>query len=94
MKKHDENKDVRLLSRIAKISNDKTIKISKSQTIGIHAWAKIDYLTHYCGYVLIWDNSAGIGMSLSASERADNVKKNAKKAAKRENTNTKSKKMK
>lgn len=57
MKKHDENKDLKLLSKIAKIDERmKTISISKSQVIGNKRWGRLDYLTHYCGYVLIWNS--------------------------------------
>ena len=60
-KKHDENKDVRLVGRIAKISPyDKTIRVSKSQPIGIKTLGRIDFLTHYCGYVLIYDGTISI----------------------------------
>ena len=86
MAKHDENKDVRALSRIAKITNDKQIKISKTQTIGIKQWGRIDFLTHYCGYFLIWDNSAGTGI---AANSADNAERNKKRASKRENKQAK-----
>lgn len=59
MAKHDENKDLKSFARIGKVSlNDKTLRASKNATIGIHLWGKIDYLTKYCGWHLIWDNSA------------------------------------
>ena len=58
MAKHDENKDLRLFSRIGKVNiGSKTLKASKSTIIGIRMWGRIDYLTHYCGYHFIWDNS-------------------------------------
>lgn len=64
MAKHDENKDLRSFSRIGKVSpGDKTLRASKNATIGIHVWGKIDFLTHYCGWHFIWDNSAGVGMA-------------------------------
>ena len=60
--KHDENKDLRCVARIAKINlGDKTIQASKSATIGIHMWGRIDFLTNYCGWHFIWNNSAGVG---------------------------------
>lgn len=59
MSKHDENKDVRLLSKIAKIDERmKTIQIAKSQLIGNKRWGRIDFLTHYCGYKIIWSSTA------------------------------------
>ena len=66
MAKHDENKDLKSFSRIGKVSlGDKTLRASKNATIGIHMWGKIDFLTHYCGWHFIWDNSAGVGMTKS-----------------------------
>lgn len=60
--KHDENKDLRSFSRIGKVNiGDKTLRASKASIIGIRMWGKIDYLTKYCGWHFIWDNSAGVG---------------------------------
>lgn len=56
-KKHDENKDLRSISRIARINyGSKTIQAAKTDIIGIHMWGKIDYLTHYCGWHFVWNN--------------------------------------
>ena len=58
-KKHDENKDLRLISRIAKIDySTKTIQAPKTAIIGIKSWGRIDFLTHYCGWHFIWNNNA------------------------------------
>lgn len=58
MKKHDENKDLKSFSRIGKIDIvNKTLKASKDKLIGIGMWGKIDYLTKYCGWTFIYDNS-------------------------------------
>lgn len=60
MKNHDENQCVRILSNKCRLSIDsrtKTIRGSKNQVIGIKAWGRIDYLTNYCGYTFIWDNT-------------------------------------
>lgn len=52
-KKHDEKRDVMLLNRIAGISVSKNeILVSVNAKPGIHALGKIDYLTHYCGYIV------------------------------------------
>ena len=82
MVKHDENRDVRSLSRICKINPfERSIQASKTAIIGIHAWGKIDYLCHYCGYHFYWNNSAGVGSTIPVpGEKID--KKAAKKAAK------------
>lgn len=51
---HDENKDVRLLSKIAKINQgNKSIIIRRDQVIGNKRWGRIDFLCHYCGYHLV-----------------------------------------
>ena len=60
MKKHDENRDLRSFSRIGKIDySSKTLQCAKSAIIGIHLWGKIDFLTKYCGWHFVWNNSAG-----------------------------------
>lgn len=51
---HDENKDVRLLSKIAKINQgNKSIIVKRDQIIGNKRWGRIDFLCHYCGYHLV-----------------------------------------
>ena len=52
--KHEENVDVRRVSRIAKIDTHfKVIQINKSQDIGIKTWGRIDYLCNILGYRLV-----------------------------------------
>lgn len=51
MKKHDERKDLKCVSRVAEISGNRIIVPTKA-VIGIHTWGRIDFLVHYCGYVL------------------------------------------
>lgn len=83
MAKHDENKDLKSFSHIGKVNpGDKTLRASKNATIGIHMLGKIDFLTHYCGWHLIWDNSAGVGMN--KSDNSDNNSARANKKAKKE----------
>lgn len=50
-KKHDERKDLKCVSRIAKIDGNRII-ISINAVIGIRTWGRIDFLVHYCGYVI------------------------------------------
>jgi hypothetical protein len=53
-KKHDEGRDVMQLNRIAGVrvnQGAKTITIKIGSIVGIHSRGRIDYLTHYCGYV-------------------------------------------
>lgn len=79
--RHDENKDLRSVARIAKINlGDKTIQASKSATIGIHMWGKIDFLTKYCGWHFIWNNAAGVGGYFSSDAKPS--AREAKKAKK------------
>jgi len=78
--KHDENKDLRSFSRIGKVNpGDKTLRASKNATIGIHMWGKIDFLTRYCGWYFVWDNSAGVGIKLDDNTNPERVTKKAKK---------------
>ena len=55
-KKHDEKKDLKCVSRVADI-NCNHIIIPKNSVIGIHTWGRIDFLVHYCGYVLNRSNN-------------------------------------
>ena len=78
MAKRDENRDIRSVSRIAKVNSaDRSIQAPKTAIIGIHMCGKIDYLTHYCGYHFYWNNSASptnISNKTSTSARAEKKK--------------------
>lgn len=93
-KKHDENQDVQILGRKFKINTvQKIINASHSQIIGNKSWGRIDYLTHYCGYTLVWGDT----FLVNKSNFDDNEKKkqfrDAKKASKQHQlTNKNSKK--
>ena len=64
--KHEENVDVRRVSRIAKIdTHNKLIQLNKSDQIGIKTWGRIDYLCNILGYRLI---KSGIVVSDSFSD--------------------------
>lgn len=83
-KKHDENKDLRLIGRIAKIDYaNKTIHAPKSAIIGNRSWGRIDYLTHYCGWTFIWNNDIHI-INRFSDNNSDITKRkrDAKKSAK------------
>nr|DAT58695.1 MAG TPA: hypothetical protein [Crassvirales sp.] len=56
MKKHDERKDLKCVSRIAKIDGNYII-VPNNTVIGIHMWGRIDFLVHYCGYILHRDSN-------------------------------------
>ena len=82
-KRHDENNDLRSFGRIGSVNVvTKTLRASKAVTIGIRMWGKIDYLTHYCGYHFVWDNTAkGLAEVVSENVAKSNARA-AKKAAK------------
>lgn len=82
-KRHDENSDLRSFGRIGSFNVvTKTLRASKAVVIGIRMWGKIDYLTHYCGYHFVWDNTVkGTTRVVSENVAKSNVRA-AKKAAK------------
>ena len=51
MKKHDERKDFKCVSQVAELNGNRII-IPTDAVIGIHTWGRIDFLIHYCGYIL------------------------------------------
>lgn len=55
-KKHDEKKDLKYVSRVTEINGNHII-IPKNAVIGIRTWGRIDFLIHYCGYVLNRSNN-------------------------------------
>ncbi len=74
-KRHDENKDLRLISRVAKIDySNKTIQASKNAIIGIRTLGRIDYLVNHCGWFFYWNNNVRISNSNNYSDN-DNAKK-------------------
>ena len=95
-KKHDENKDLHLVSRIAKIDYyNKTIQTPKSAIIGNTTWGRIDFLTHYCDWTFIWNNDVRIsGKNSSDNDAIKKRKREAKKLAKEASLSNKTKKRK
>lgn len=97
-KKHDENRDLRSVSRIGKISlGDRCISISKTAKVGIHMLGKLDYLTKYCGWHVVWVNgNQFISMSETetatehAGSKAARILKKQAKEPKLQNKNSKS----
>ena len=55
-KKHDERKDLKCVSKVAEINGNHII-IQTNSVIGIHTWGRIDFLVHYCGYMLNRSNN-------------------------------------
>ena len=94
MAKHDENKDLRLVSRVAKVDfSNKTIQTSKSTIIGIRTWGRIDYLVNYCGWFFCFNNDVNVHYIPNSDINKDNKRKReAKKAAKEQSLSNKKKK--
>lgn len=75
MAKHEENEDLRRLSRIAKIDTvNRVIKINPSANIGIRTWGRIDFLTKYKGWFF---NISGVTITkdneiFTSSDNKDN----------------------
>ena len=85
MKKHDENKCVRAIYKIARV-NGKIIEIAKNAIIGIHTWGKIDYLVKYCGYVLIRTNpTTTVVQEMNSNENYKAIKKELKQQKQKQN---------
>lgn len=81
-KVHDENKDLRSLSKVAKIDMvTKTITIQDTFRIGIKRWGMIDYLTKYRGFSCIYDRSVIINLN-NTNEENKQSKRSIKKALK------------
>ena len=94
MKKHDENRDLRSFSRIGKVDySSKTLQCAKSAVIGIHLWGKIDFLTKYCGWHFVWNNSAG-NSYMQVNDNSNQDSKPQKKAKKEYQLTDKTKKSK
>lgn len=78
-KKHDEKKDLKYVSRVAEINGNHII-IPTNTVIGIHMWGRIDFLVHYCGYIL--DRSKNVKASNLNFEDAEVSAREAKKIKK------------
>ena len=89
--KHEENVDVRRVSRIAKIdTHNKLIQLNKSDAIGIKTWGRIDYLCNILGYRLI---KSGIVVSDKLNDgEVKEHNREVKKQAKAEKANNNMKK--
>lgn len=80
---HDENEDVKLLSRVCKINlSNKTIRIAPNQIIGNRRWGRIDFLTHYCGFTLVRENDVIVNTSPKTTSPEDSDTKRKKKGNK------------
>ena len=79
MKKHDEKKDLKCVSKVAEINGNRII-IPTNTVIGIHMWGRIDFLVHYCGYIL--NRSKNVKASNLKFEDAEVSAREAKKIKK------------
>ena len=91
MPKHDENKDLKSVAKVARVNyGSKRIFYDPNTTIGIRRWGRIDYLVHHCGYSLIRMKGAG---KSDADTQSDKPKaRELKKAAKAPKLTDKTKK--
>lgn len=87
-KKHDEKKDLKCVSKVAEI-NGNYIIISTNTVIGIHMWGRIDFLVHYCGYIL--NRSKNVKASNLKFEDAEVSAREAKKIKKEHKLSNKKK---
>ena len=59
VKRHDENQDLKAVGRVALVDTKmKVITIVNKDIIGIHTWGRIDFLTKYCGYNMVYVKNA------------------------------------
>lgn len=78
-KKHDERKDLKSVSRIARIDGN-SIVIGDKSAVGIHTWGKIDFLVNYCGYRCYYERGAkASNLSFDDSTKSAREVKKAKK---------------
>lgn len=92
-KKHDENKDVRLLSRKVRVDvYNKSISANKSTIIGNRSWGRIDFLVNYCGYHFFWDNNAKVITKSFEDNDNKKSKRDYKKASKEQTLTNKNNK--
>lgn len=82
MRKYDEASVVRILKKNkgVRVNSNNTIEVlTTSPAVGIGTWGKIDYLVHYCGYIVTFSNNA----FYSHGDKEDSVEKENTKAVKR-----------
>ena len=88
MKKHDEKKDLKCISKVAEINGNHII-IPTNTVIGIRMWGRIDFLVHYCGYVI--NRSKNVKASNLKFEDAEVSAREAKKIKKEHKLSNKKK---
>ena len=88
VKNHDEKKDLKCVSKVAEINGNHII-IPTNTVIGIHMWGRIDFLVHYCGYIL--NRSKNVKASNLKFEDAEVSAREAKKIKKEHKLSNKKK---
>lgn len=70
MAKHDENKDLKSIVRIGKPDySSLTLCLNRGTHIGIKMWGKIDFLTHYCGWSVKWNDGNVLQTQVTNEEK-------------------------
>lgn len=95
MRKHDENKCLRIVGTRCKVSlYDKSIEASKSTIIGNKMWGRIDFLVNHCGYRFYWTAGPVSINKVNNSSDYKDTKRALKKAAKEQTLTDKTKRKK
>lgn len=81
-------KDLKFVSKVAEINGNHII-IPTNTVIGIHMWGRIDFLVHYCGYIL--NRSKNVKASNLKFEDAEVSAREAKKIKKEHKLSNKKK---
>lgn len=81
MKKHDENKDVKLVGKFAKVdTRNKTITMSRNTSVGIRSLGRLDFLVNHCGYIRLFDNGVVVAKGKNVDKDDDTTKRKPKKS--------------
>lgn len=79
-KRHEEERDLRSVSKIGKVhQGQKVIEISKSQLVGIKMWGKLDYLTHYKGWYLVFTSATVKAQPVNSDKNSARIEKKMQK---------------
>lgn len=79
-KKHEEERDLRSVAKIGKVhQGQKVIEISKSQLVGIKMWGKLDYLTKYKGWYLVFTSATPKAQVSTSDKNSARIEKKMQK---------------
>lgn len=91
--KHEENVDVRRVSRVAKIDTRmKVIQLNKIDQVGIKTWGRIDYLCNVHGYRIVKSGVVATDIVDTDVKKHNREMKKEAKASKANNNMAKKKK--